>query len=136
MPNPRKPNRCSKAYKTWSNMKWRCKNLAGWSDRGITVCERWQSFDNFFADMGDHPDDMSIDRIDNNGPYSPDNCRWANNRTQSNNRRSTRLLTYQGQTMSVMQWAQKLQMKHSTLLDRVTRMGWSVERALSTPVTK
>ena len=129
----RKPNRQSKSYKTWADMKWRCKKLTGWADRGITVCERWQSFDNFFADMGHHPDGMTLDRIDNDGPYSPDNCRWADSRTQSNNRRTCKQVTFKGQTLTVAQWARKLDMPHATIWGRLFKQGWSVERTLTTP---
>jgi hypothetical protein len=85
----------SPTYKSWQGMHQRCSNPNDdkwkyYGERGIQVCERWQSFENFLADMGERPPDRTLDRIDNEGDYEPDNCRWADAVTQSRNRRGTR----------------------------------------------
>lgn len=98
------------------------------------MCERWRaSFANFLADMGQRPTEKhTIEREDNDGDYSPDNCRWATRAEQVVNQRSNRILTFKGRSMPVSEWAKVTGINYGTLLTRITRLGWSVKRALST----
>lgn len=126
-------------YGTWVCMISRCYDLncAGYKDyggRGITVCDRWrESFANFLSDMGERPKGWSIDRIDNNKGYCPENCRWATSVEQNNNTRRNRILSHDGKTQTMTQWAMELGFSVQAIYDRLRR-GWSVERALSEPV--
>ena len=128
-------------YKLWHGMKARCynpnhKNYVDYGGRGITVCERWlNSVEAFYADMGDRPSDKhSIDRIDNDGPYSPDNCRWATMAEQNEGTRQTHLITASGITLSIGKWAKRLGVSRRTIASRIGKLGWSPERAVTTPV--
>lgn len=134
----------SPTYRSWQSMKQRCINPSAthyhrYGGRGITVCDRWrESFVNFLADMGERPSlAHTIDRLDNDGPYSPENCRWATRHEQT--RRGHRVLanirplTHEGETLSVAEWAERKGIRPQTLALRLRR-GWSVERALTTPV--
>jgi len=125
-------------YKTWAGMVQRCTNpnedsFRHYGGRGIKIDPRWLDFDNFLADMGTKPKGMSIDRIDNNGNYEPGNCRWATPSQQHNNMRSNRLLTLNGRTQNVTQWANELGVKPNLIFQRL-HYGWSDERTLTEPV--
>lgn len=131
----------TREYRIWSGMIDRCrrrrrKDFAHYGGRGIRVCERWQnSFEAFFADMGPRPSPAhSIDRIENEGDYEPDNCRWATKREQLNNTRRSRFVAFRGERMSVADAARAagaVAPAHCCAhrLDR----GWSVESAVMTP---
>jgi len=106
------------------------KNYGG---RGITVCKRWHDFENFYADMGDKPKGMTLERIDNDGPYSPDNVRWASYKDQANNRRNNVVLEFQGRKQTMQQWSDEMGLKIQTVWARLNR-GWSVDRALTEEV--
>lgn len=132
----------TRQYGIWSHMLNRCnsKKNIGYSlygGRGIKVCDRWLKFENFWEDMkANYSDSLSIDRIDNNGNYEPGNCRWATPEQQQQNKRQSkngRLITYEGQTKTLMQWAKSLKMRFTTLQMRLNS-GWTVEKALNTPV--
>ncbi len=134
----------SREYHTWKGLIQRCTNPSNhnypnYGGRGITVCKSWrQSFTAFYTDMGDKPVGASIDRINNNGPYSPENCRWASRTEQANNRRvarmssRSRLISYNGEARTIAEWARHLGLPDSRLRSRF-KDGWSVERALQTP---
>lgn len=123
-------------YRSWAAMKSRCSNPNDhtWHDYGrvgIRVCDRWQKFENFFADMGPRPPGTSLDRIDNARGYDPGNCRWATNKQQSENRRSTTFVEWRGQRATVSEWAKRMGMSQAALWFRLKR--WPVERAMSEP---
>ena len=130
-------------YDIWRGMKQRCynsnvSNYCNYGGRGITVCDEWK--DNFqafydWAKSSGYEHGLSIDRINNDGDYSPENCRWANRTEQSNNTRHNKHLTYNGKTQTVSQWARELNMVDGTLRTRLN-LGWSVEKALTTPIRK
>lgn len=128
-------------YYSWRDMRRRCLspraiNYANYGGRGIAVCERWSTFAQFLADMGPRPTpDHSVDRIDNTKGYSPENCRWATRVEQTRNRRTTCVLTHNGVSRTLIEWAQALGMTYPTLSARIHKLGWTVERALTTPVT-
>lgn len=119
----------------WHGMLARCanprhKSYASYGGRGIAVCERWQQFSNFFADMGERPVGHSLDRINNEGPYSPDNCRWAPRTVQMRNTRSNRFLTLDGVTKTLAEWGVHTGIATETIWDRLNN-GWSVSDALT-----
>lgn len=126
-------------HRVWIGMRSRCNNpkgreYANYGGRGIKVCERWDSFENFVADMGVRPEGYSIDRINNDGDYEPSNCRWATTTQQLNNRRVNRVLELNGERRTIGEWSVKLGIGWSTIRNRVDRYGWTIEKALTTPV--
>lgn len=131
-------------YVIYQQMKERCYNkkkaaYARYGARGITVCDRWLGeggFTRFYGDMGPKPNGMTLDRIDNDGPYSPENCRWADAHTQYTNRRQTVWLEFNGETLCRKDWARRTGLDEATIAQRISR-GWSVEKALTTkPMNK
>lgn len=118
----------TKIYRIWSDMRSRCQNAnnaayVNYGGRGIKVCDKWEDFEAFYADMGEPPKGLSLDRIDNDGPYSPDNCRWADRKTQARNRRHGKKLTLQGETLTVAEWAERSGLAARTIRARL-RNGW------------
>lgn len=117
-------------YRVWRSMRSRCNNPrdSGWSrygGRGIRVCERWNSFENFLADMGPRPSlEYSIDRIDNNGNYEPSNCRWATDYEQNRNRSDNIFMTCNGKTQCMSDWAKELGLCLQMVFGRWER-SWS-----------
>lgn len=121
-------------------MRSRCRNpncpaFKNYGGRGITVCERWSDFRNFYADMGEAPPGMWIERVDNNAGYSPENCVWATRSEQMRNRRITHMLTMGGETKALSAWAEQYGLRIGTLHLRL-KNGWPVEAAITTPLVK
>jgi hypothetical protein len=132
----------SSEYKAWANMKERCLNpkFIGWEEyggRGIKVCERWiNSFVDFLSDMGPRPSNKhSVDRKDPDGDYEPNNCRWATDKEQANNKRNNHYVEYQGERFTLTQLTEKLG-KDFKLVHHRLRRGWSLEDALQKPSEK
>lgn len=131
----------SRLYKIYNGMKHRCYNpknykYKNYGGRGITICQEWQEdFINFYtwAINNNYADNLSIDRINANGNYEPDNCRWVNMKTQQNNRTNNHLLTFGNETHSINEWAEILNIKRETIKSRLF-LGWSISKALTTPV--
>lgn len=127
-------------YVAWEHLRKRClnpsdKSYEGYGGRGITVCERWNDFAAFLADMGPRPSPKhSIDRIDVDGPYAPENCRWATAQEQANNKRNNRRLTLNGVTRTMSEWSRITGIGVATILNRIDRRGWSAEYALTATV--
>jgi hypothetical protein len=117
-------------YRAWNNMIMRCENLSlpNYGGRGITVCERWKNFENFYADMGSSPGRAySLERRDNNGPYCPDNVEWATRTTQNRNKRNNSLITIGGRTQCASAWAIENGLEPYIVYSRMSK-GWPVER--------
>jgi hypothetical protein len=127
-------------YKAWAEMKQRCYNKNNarypwYGARGILVCDKWlNSFEAFFADMGIKPSKKhSLDRIDNNRNYEPSNCRWSNDKTQTNNTRRNVKITHNGETKTLAQWAELYNVGYHRLRDRLSR-NWPFEKAVLYPI--
>jgi hypothetical protein len=129
----------TREYRIWSKMRERCNNpnierYPLYGGRGIKICERWNSFQSFLADMGTCPAGLSIDRIDVNKGYFKENCRWADRRTQANNTRSNRYVEHQGERITIKELSRKVGMNYATLYHRIAVHGWPLDRALAAPV--
>lgn len=116
-------------YQLWASMIGRCRDIGHTSynrygGRGITVCDRWLQFENFLSDMGQRPSPLhSVDRIDNNGPYSPENCRWSTATEQLLNRRTTRFLTHNGETKTHSEWERQAGITRGSIYNRLKAYG-------------
>lgn len=124
----------TRTYSIWAGVVQRCTNPNNhrwphYGGRGITVCDRWLSSSNFLEDMGQAPDGMSIERIDNELGYFKENCRWATQKEQCRNTRRTRLIEYNGETLSLAALSERTGTRYSLIRDRLNR-GWPVERAV------
>jgi hypothetical protein len=125
-------------FRIWDSMRRRCSDpkhpsYPDYGGRGIHVCERWQDFAAFRKDMGPRlTPDHQIERVDNDRGYEPDNCVWATRVTQSNNRRSSRRLSLNGETLTMAQWERRHGLKPGTVFKRL-QQGWSIEDAITRP---
>jgi len=129
----------SPEYIAWARMKSRCQNsnnndYYNYGGRGISVCERWESFDNFFTDMGRKPSsDFTLDRKNSDGNYCPENCHWLHTSLQSRNRRCVQRVVFQGKEMTLVEAVELTDLDYGTVDSRIRR-GWGAEKALTTPV--
>lgn len=131
----------SKIHGIWIGMRQRCTNkktkwYKNYGARGIKVCKRWNEFNKFYSDMGDCPDGLSLDRINNNGDYKPSNCRWATRSQQAENRRLKKTSVYikiGRETNTTRQWEKIMGLNKDTVGNRI-RLGWSKEDAVFTPL--
>lgn len=122
-------------YRSWKDMRARCANTndsdyADYGGRGIRVCERWNDFAAFLADMGSRPAGKTLDRIDVNGGYEPGNCRWASAGVQANNKRSNLRLSIDGVSRTLQEWSDMHGVGRSTVRWRL-RQGWPLDRVFS-----
>lgn len=129
-------------YKIWTGMITRCQNRKAkafplYGGRGIQVCDRWRgSYPAFLEDMGRRPSILhSLDRIDNDGPYGPENCRWADRKTQARNKRGRRRYVIRGIALLLCEWAERTGVPVRIAWERL-QLGWTVERAIITPVQR
>lgn len=131
----------TRLYEIWHGMKQRCNNpnnkdAHNYCDRGIEVCTDWNNNYELFRDWAidnGYSDDLTLDRIDVNGNYCPENCRWATAIQQGRNTRVNHLLSYNGKTQTIADWADEVGMNYYTLAKRIAQ-GWTVERAITQPV--
>jgi hypothetical protein len=124
-------------WNSWNSMHQRCrqkshKSYADYGGRGIAVCERWSEYVNFREDMGHRPPGTQLDRVDNSRGYSPDNCRWATCKQNNNNRRSSRLIEWRGETHTLTEWTEILGIDRMTVGKRLSS-GWDIDRAFTVP---
>lgn len=123
----------TKTYGVWADMKKRCLNTnyeyyKDYGGRGISISDEWMSFANFYNDMGDKPEGMSIDRVDNNGGYCKENCRWATTKEQGNNKRNTVYVVYNGEIISIGNLSMLIGIHVSLLYRRIIVLCWPEER--------
>ena len=127
------------AATSWYNMLCRCTNpnnpnYSDYGGRGIAICDRWMELTNFIADMGERPYGATLDRIDVDGPYSPENCRWASRKQQCNNQRTNQRVVYNGAEYTIGELSDKTGISYSTLYGRIAKRGMSVRLAVETRI--
>jgi hypothetical protein len=125
----------SPIYRIWASMLNRCKNenepcFPNYGGRGISVASDWEVFENFYADMGDRPEGMTLERIDVDGDYSKDNCVWADRKQQANNKRNNHVIVHKGESKTLSQWAEYYAIPMWKLHQRLVRDGLSFSEAI------
>ena len=125
-----------RTFRLWHAMRARCKypsqaSYKHYGGKGIRICERWEDYSLFLADLGPCPDGYSLDRLDSNGHYEPSNCRWTTMKTQQRNRTNNQVLTFNGKSQPIAAWAEEIGLKQKTLRARIFDYGWSLEEALT-----
>lgn len=133
----------TKLYVVWQSMKRRCLDekypkYKDYGSRGITVCDEWLEFENFkkWSDDSGYKEGLTIDRIDNDKGYFPDNCQWITNEEQQLNKRNNRIITFNGKSQTISEWARELNINEQTLRNRLQKENVDIEKALTTPVNK
>lgn len=131
----------SRIWNIWNCMIERCeqkknKSYKNYGAKGICVCDEWHKFENFvaWAMTNGYDENLTIDRIDSTKNYCPENCRWADRKTQNNNTSRNHLITFNGETKTMAQWSEETGISYAALKCRINRRGWSIERALTTSV--
>lgn len=130
----------TRIYSIWLGMINRCennnmKNYCYYGGRGISVCKEWHNFQNFkeWSEMNGYKENLTIDRINNDGNYEPNNCRWITSQKQANNRRNSKTFTVNGKTHTIIEWAKIKKINVGTLRSRIWCRKWEPERAILTP---
>jgi hypothetical protein len=130
----------TRLYEIWQNMKDRCYNekdcaFKYYGKNGVKICGEWQEFESFYkwALANGYTDDLTIDRVDVNGDYEPNNCRWATRKEQANNKTTNRYITFNGDTKTLKQWSEVFNVSYPAFSARLKR-GWSMEKIKNTPV--
>ncbi len=133
----------TRLYNIWCDMKRRCMNptriaFDRYGGRGITVCDEWMEFEPFYkwAMENGYRDGLTLERINNDKGYSPDNCKWATHKEQARNMRTSIYLTYNGKKMTIAEWAEILGVKRETLWNRLNNLGWAIEKAITEPIKR
>lgn len=137
-----RPGRIEKLHSVWRSMLARCSNpnldkFRYYGGRGITVCDEWKAdYLSFrtWAHANAYAEGLTIERVDNDSGYSPGNCRWVDRKMQARNRRTSRLITHRGRTQTQAAWADETGISQTLIHARLNKLGWPVERALTTPV--
>lgn len=137
----KKKNQPSKTYRSWNSMIQRCINpkdtaYRNYGGRGITVCKRWRKFENFLEDMGVLPEGHQIDRINNDMNYCKANCRWVTSKINNRHKRNNLYFIYKNKTQLLIEWAEEVGIPYDTLWNRIFRLSWPIDKALTTPVQK